>query len=206
MGWDITCDTGFTEAQCAKVLLTIQLRRIDYSATDHGMGADDAMLRSCRATLQVGRLNTTEEPTAAAKNSVTCPTDSVTECWIDVLTESHNGHDCFEENAHRFTRRVAIGANYKILFRLKKYVVVLIVANPTSVQSLASPLVSSSVSHYSSCRLRSVRVLQVPTRSAHRRRSSDGRGSHRSSTSTGVTCWSSRPYNGLSHHIKKSRV
>ena len=31
------------------------------------------------------------------KNSVTCPTDSVTECWIDVLTESHNGNECFEK-------------------------------------------------------------------------------------------------------------
>ena len=30
---------------------------------------DDAALRSCRATLQVGRLNTTEEPTAAAKKT-----------------------------------------------------------------------------------------------------------------------------------------
>jgi len=50
-----------------------------------------------------------------------------------------------KKHAHRFTRRVAIGANYRILFRLKKYAAVMIVANPTLVQSLASPSVSSSV-------------------------------------------------------------
>jgi len=54
-----------------------------------------------------------------------------------------------KKNAHRSTIRVAIGANYMI-WLTKRYVVAMIVANPTLAQSLASPLLSSPVSRYSS--------------------------------------------------------
>ena len=52
-------------------------------------------------------------------------------------------------HAHRSTIRVANGANYTI-WLTRRYVVAMIVANPTLAQSLASPLLSSSVSRYSS--------------------------------------------------------
>ena len=98
-GWDITCDTGFTEAQCAeKCCSQSNCEGFDYSATDHGMGAG----RCCTSLVSRYFAGGAFEQNGGTyrsceKNSVTCPTDSVTECWIDVLTESHNGNECFEK-------------------------------------------------------------------------------------------------------------
>ena len=99
LGWDITCDTGFTEAQCAeKCCSQSNCEGFDYSATDHGMGAG----RCCTSLMSRYFAGGAFEHNGGTyrnceKNSVTCPSDSVTECWIDVLTESHNGNECFEE-------------------------------------------------------------------------------------------------------------
>jgi len=106
MGHDITCDTYLSEAQCAETCCTqTNCKGYDYSALDHGMGAG----RCC--TSYVSRVTGAVEHNGGTyrsceKNNVTCadapppgspsPSDSVTECWIDVLTESHNGNECFE--------------------------------------------------------------------------------------------------------------
>jgi len=99
MGWDITCDTGFTEAQCAeKCCSQFNCEGFDYSATDHGMGAGRCCTSLMSRYLAGGAFEQNGGTyRSCEKNSITCPTDSVTECWIDVLTESHNGNDCFEE-------------------------------------------------------------------------------------------------------------
>ena len=109
-GFDISCDTGFTKEQCAdKCCSQSNCKGFDYSATDHGWGAG----RCC--TSYVSRFDGAFEHNGGTylsceKNNVTCsspplppsayiptPSDPITECWIDVLTESHNGNECFEE-------------------------------------------------------------------------------------------------------------
>ena len=109
-GFDISCDTGFTKAQCAdKCCSQSNCKGFDYSAIDQGWGAG----RCC--TSYVSRFDGAFEHNGGTylsceKNNVTCsspplppsayiptPSDPITECWIDVLTESHNGNDCFEE-------------------------------------------------------------------------------------------------------------
>ena len=106
MGYDITCDTYLSEAQCAETCCTqTNCKGYDYSALDHGMGAG----RCC--TSYVSRVTGAVEHNGGTyrsceKNNVTCadapppgspsPTDSSVECWIDVITESHNGNECFE--------------------------------------------------------------------------------------------------------------
>ncbi len=105
-GADISCDTGFSEAQCAeKCCSQSNCKGFDYSASDHGMGAG----RCC--TSYVSRVEgglTVDHGTYrnCEKNRITCssatpvsthPTDSATECWIDVITESQKGKDCFEK-------------------------------------------------------------------------------------------------------------
>ncbi len=108
-GFDISCDTDLTETQCAdKCCSQSNCKGFDYSATDHfGTG------RCC--TSYVSRFDGGFEHNGGVyrsceKNNVTCsspplppsaytpsPIDPITECWIDVLTESHNGNECFEE-------------------------------------------------------------------------------------------------------------
>jgi len=109
-GFDISCDTGFTKAQCAdKCCSQSNCKGFDYSAIDQGWGAG----RCC--TSYVSRFDGAFEHNSGTylsceKNNVTCsspplppsayiptPSDPITECWIDVLTESHNGNECFEE-------------------------------------------------------------------------------------------------------------
>ena len=109
-GFDISCDTGFTKEQCAdKCCSQSNCKGFDYSAIDQGWGAG----RCC--TSYVSRFDGAFEHNGGTylsceKNNVTCsspplppsayiptPSDSITECWIDVLTESHNGNECFEE-------------------------------------------------------------------------------------------------------------
>ena len=109
-GFDISCDTGFTKEQCAdKCCSQSNCKGFDYSAIDQGWGAG----RCC--TSYVSRFDGAFEHNGGTylsceKNNVTCsspplppsayiptPSDPITECWIDVLTESHNGNDCFEE-------------------------------------------------------------------------------------------------------------
>ena len=109
-GFDISCDTGFTKAQCAdKCCTQSNCKGFDYSAIDQGWGAG----RCC--TSYVSRFDGAFEHNGGTylsceKNNVTCsspplppsayiptPSDPITECWIDVLTESHNGNECFEE-------------------------------------------------------------------------------------------------------------
>ena len=109
-GFDISCDTGFTKEQCAdKCCSQSNCKGFDYSAIDQGWGAG----RCC--TSYVSRFDGAFEHNGGTylsceKNNVTCsspplppsaytptPSDPITECWIDVLTESHNGNECFEE-------------------------------------------------------------------------------------------------------------
>ena len=109
-GFDISCDTGFTKEQCAdKCCSQSNCKGFDYSAIDQGWGAG----RCC--TSYVSRFDGAFEHNSGTylsceKNNVTCsspplppsayiptPSDPITECWIDVLTESHNGNECFEE-------------------------------------------------------------------------------------------------------------
>ena len=105
-GFDISCDTGFTKAQCAdKCCSQSNCKGFDYSAIDQGWGAG----RCC--TSYVSRFDGAFEHNGGTylsceKNNVTCsspplppsayiptPSDPITECWIDVLT----GNECFEE-------------------------------------------------------------------------------------------------------------
>jgi len=114
MGWDITCDTGFTEAQCAeKCCGQYNCKGFDYSATDHGMGAGRCCTSLTSRYLAGGAFEQNGGTYRnCEKNSVTCadapppgspsPTDSSVECWIDVITESHNGNDCFKEKCPPF--------------------------------------------------------------------------------------------------------
>ena len=105
MGWDITCDTGFTEAQCAeKCCSQSNCHGFDYSAADsHGMGAGRCCTSLTSRYLAGGAFEQNGGTyRSCEKNSVTCPSDSVIECWIDVLTESHNGNECFEEKCPPF--------------------------------------------------------------------------------------------------------
>ena len=108
MGYDITCDTGFSEAQCAeKCCGQSNCNGFDYSATDHGMGAGRCCTSLMSRYLAGGAFEQNGGTyRSCEKNSITCasttpvsthPTNSATECWIDVITESHNGKDCYEK-------------------------------------------------------------------------------------------------------------
>ena len=108
LGYDITCDIAFSEAQCAeRCCMQSDCKGFDYSATDHGMGAGRCCTSLMSRYLAGGAFEHNGGTyRSCEKNSVTCesttpvsthPTDSATECLIDVITESQKGNDCFEE-------------------------------------------------------------------------------------------------------------
>lgn len=113
-GFDISCTSGVSEAECAEICCSeTNCMGFDYGASDHGWPASDMRGHCC--TSYVSRFDGAFEHNGGTyrsceKNSVTCsspslppsayiptPSDPITECWIDVLTESHNGNECFEE-------------------------------------------------------------------------------------------------------------
>jgi len=108
-GFDISCDTDFTKEQCAdKCCSQSSCKGFDYSAIDQGWGAgrcctsyvsrfDGAFEHNSGTYLSCEKTNVTcSSPPLPPSAYIPAPGDPTTECWIDVLTESHNGNECFE--------------------------------------------------------------------------------------------------------------
>ena len=105
LGADISCTAGGSEAECASTCCSqANCKGFDYSASDQGLGA--GWCCTSYVSRVEGGLQYNGGTRSCEKNSITCgsatpvsthPTDSNTECWIDLVTESQKGNDCFEE-------------------------------------------------------------------------------------------------------------